>query len=139
MPLTFTGDQFSGSKSVAFLPAFGLGALLAGVALTGSWYLYMRRQGEAPALRLRETLWAGVCSGVLWNMGNVCSLTAMKLEGVPYGVAYPLLQASLVVAGAIGIFGFHELTEAPPIGVFFAGAATILCGSALLGVFGPQG
>jgi hypothetical protein len=37
------------------------------VALTGTWYMYMRQQGEAPELRLRETLWAGICSGFFWR------------------------------------------------------------------------
>jgi len=139
VPLTFTGDEYKGRKAIAFLPAFGVGALVAGVLLTGMWYWHACRVGDPPALQLRETLWAGLLSGVVWNAGNVCSLIAMEVEGVPYGVAYPLFQASLVVAGGIGIFCFKEQTEGPPITVFFCGALIILTGSALLGVYGPQG
>merc|ERR1719198_2225592 len=102
---------------------------------TGVWYC---AQPVAPPLHLRATLWAGMCSGLVWNLGNLCSILAMEFADLPYGIAYPILQSALVVAGLIGIFIFREITQPGAILVFFLSAFVVLGGAILLSVYGPQ-
>ena len=143
-PLAFTGDKFQGgSNALRVLPSFGIGAAAAGSVLTGVWYSAARSRArkagaDPPPLKMPETLWAGMLSGVVWNAGNVCQLIAMNVCDLPYGVAYPLLQTSLVVAGILGIFAFGELRGRAPIALFFTGAAFVVVGAILLGTYGPS-
>ena len=57
---------------------------------------------------------------------------------LPYGVAYPILQASLVVAGILGITCFGELRQKEAIVAFFAASALVVAGAVLLGLYGPS-
>jgi hypothetical protein len=87
VPLAYLEDQ------IAALPSFGLGALVGGALLTAAFYAAALRRGEPPALELRSTLWAGLASGLVWNAGNFCQIVAMSVYALPYGIAYPILQA----------------------------------------------
>ena len=131
VPLAYLDDQ------LAALPSFGLGALLGGALLTSTFYAGAHRRGEAPALELRSTLWAGLLSGLVWNAGNLCQIIAMGVYALPYGIAYPILQAALMVSGLLGIFVFREIVERPAIIVFFTCAGLVVVGAVLLGLFGP--
>ena len=133
VPLGFLGDDYKGSKALAFLPSFGAGCLAGASALAGAWYLTFR-----PVLGTRRTLLCGLASGITWNLGNVCQLLAMSVFLVPYGVAYPLLQASLVVAGILGIAVFKELRDPHAISAFFLASALVVIGAVLLGLYGPS-
>jgi len=138
VPASFAGEAFSGQKAIALLPSFGIGALSMALLTTGSWYARLLSRGEAPPLHLRAALWAGCLSGATWNAGNLCSIVAINYYSVPFGVAYPLLQASLVFGGLLGIFVFGELKKRKAIAVFFASAALVLGGAVLLGMYGPS-
>ena len=136
VPLKFLpSDEFSGVASLAFLPSFGCGCLAAAASLAAA---FRACRGEPVPLGSRGTLLAGLGSGLVWNLSNACQLLAMSAYSVPYGVAYPILQASLVVAGLLGIFLFREIRQPSAIAVFFASAATVVAGAVLLGVFGPS-
>lgn len=91
-PASFAGDEFTGSKALAFLPSFGIGALCVAAVTTAAWYAVVASRGAAPPLQLRGTLWAGTLSGATWNAGNLCSIVAINFCDVPFGVAYPILQ-----------------------------------------------
>ena len=138
VPASFAGETFSGQKAVALLPSFGIGALSMALLITGSWYARLLSRGAAPPLHLRAALWAGCLSGATWNAGNLCSIVAINYYSVPFGVAYPILQASLVFGGLLGIFVFGELKDRRAIAVFFASAALVLGGAVLLGMYGPS-
>jgi hypothetical protein len=88
-PASFAGDAYTGRRSLAFLPSFGIGALVVALATTVLWMSYQRAHGRAPPLQLRSTLWAGCLSGATWNAGNLCSIIAINFFEVPFGVAYP--------------------------------------------------
>lgn len=90
------------------------------------------------ALGRPATFLAGVASGLVWNLGNVCQLLAQSVFSLPYGVAYPILQASLVVAGILGITCFGELRQKEAIVAFFAASALVVAGAVLLGLYGPS-
>ena len=70
--------------------------------------------------------------------GNLCQIIAQSVCKVPYGIAYPLLQAGLMVSGFLGIYVFREIVERPAILVFFACAGLVLVGAVLLGLYGPS-
>ena len=73
----------------------------------------------------------------MWNAGNLCQIIAMGVYALPYGIAYPILQAALMVSGLLGIFVFREIVERPAIIVFFTCAGLVVVGAVLLGLFGP--
>ena len=91
-----------------------------------------------PTFGRRGTLMAGMASGLTWNLGNVCQLLAQSVFMLPYGIAYPMLQASLVVAGILGIACFGEIRNQAAIVVFFSASGLIVVGAALLGMYGPS-
>ena len=143
VPLGFLGPSYKGSGALAFLPSFGLGSLVGSFALCVAWRAWSLRASagaDAPPLVLgnRYTLLAGLASGVVWNLGNLCQIIAMSIYHVKYGVSYPILQASLVVAGLLGILVFGELTRRLPILVFAASSLLVVSGALLLGLYGPS-
>lgn len=54
-----------------------------------------------------------------------------------FAVAQPILQTALVVSGLLGIFLFKEIRGSLRIALFFAAAAVVLAGAAVLAVYGP--
>lgn len=130
VPLAFVEEAFRG---FAFVPSFGLGSLVAGAIGT---FIYSM---TVPDLKwhIRETMWAGVISGVLWNVGNYCSIFAMAYAGLNYGIAYPILQCALFISGLWGIFAFKEIHSALAILVFFLSSILLLVGATILGLYGP--
>ena len=114
-PSAFAGPDFRGSKAINFLPSFGIGSLVTGLLITGGWMgVTVASGGTLPSLHLRATLWAGLMSGLTWNLGNVCSIIAINTFGIPFGIAYPLLQTSLVVGGLLGLPRRHATADTPP-------------------------
>ena len=52
-------------------------------------------------------------------------------------IAYPIFQASLVMAGLLGIVAFNEIVGFASISAFFVSAAVVVGGSVLLAAYGP--
>eukprot|EP00471_Norrisiella_sphaerica_P014249 CAMPEP_0184495232 /NCGR_PEP_ID=MMETSP0113_2-20130426/30731_1 /TAXON_ID=91329 /ORGANISM="Norrisiella sphaerica, Strain BC52" /LENGTH=352 /DNA_ID=CAMNT_0026881329 /DNA_START=1 /DNA_END=1059 /DNA_ORIENTATION=- len=123
VPLNYVPSNLGG---LAFVPAFGCGAMFFSPIIALAWFSY---QGTVPALHLKQTLWAGILSGVLWNLSNVCAIIA--IPALSYSVAYPMLQCALFVAGLWGVFVFHEI-QGLAIGVFFIAGACLITGAVCL-------
>lgn len=126
-------------QQLAFIPAFGVGCLLACAVVFGIFSLVNRK---VPQLHPRACAAPGIVSGILWNLGNYASIFAMSpltSWQLPYAVAYPILQSAVIFSGVIGIFIFKEIQGWKPISTFFLGAAVVIGGCVMLGVFGPQG
>jgi glucose uptake protein GlcU len=85
-------------RGLAFLPSFGIGAMIASPILTLIWFNFVEK--AFPPLHL-STLPVGLFSGLLWNISNVCAVIAIPMLG--YSVAYPILQCALFVAGNIDV------------------------------------
>jgi glucose uptake protein GlcU len=81
-------------RGLAFLPSFGIGAMIASPLLTVIWFNFVEK--AFPPLHL-STLPVGLFSGLLWNISNICAVIAIPMLG--YAVAYPILQCALFVAG----------------------------------------
>lgn len=77
VPLSFVPDKYSG---IGFLPSFGIGAGGSGFLITSCYLLYHR--ATAPSLTSIVSKSApGIAAGVVWNVGNVCSILAMGPAG----------------------------------------------------------
>ena len=85
-----------------------------------------------PPMHLQQTLTTGLASGLLWNISNVLALYAIPRIGL--GVAYPMLQCALFVAGLWGIFIFGEIRAPAAIKVFFFSGAVLIAGAAVLAI-----
>mmetsp|Transcript_19851 Transcript_19851/g.48567 ORF Transcript_19851/g.48567 Transcript_19851/m.48567 type:complete len:334 (-) Transcript_19851:624-1625(-) len=112
VPLNYVPKNESG---LAFLPAFGVGAIIFSPLLCAGWFLY---EGQIPPLHFKETFWAGVCQ-------------IIAIPALSYSVAYPILQCALFVAGLWGIFVFKEIRDRAVL-VFFISGAVMLSGATCL-------
>mmetsp|Transcript_8021 Transcript_8021/g.11022 ORF Transcript_8021/g.11022 Transcript_8021/m.11022 type:complete len:151 (+) Transcript_8021:1-453(+) len=123
VPLNYVSKKESG---LAFVPAFGCGAMIFSPLVAALWFSYTN---EWPPLHLRETLWAGILSGTLWNASNICAI--ISIPAITYSVAYPMLQCALFVAGLWGIFAFREI-QGDAVYVFFTAGAVLISGAICL-------
>jgi len=81
---------------------------------------------------------SGILSGVLWNIGNVCSTISQNAPyNLPYGISYPILQCALVFGGLWGIYIFKEISGAA-VWIFWLGACILAIGVVFLALFGPH-
>lgn len=135
VPASYAPEDLSGLR---ILPSFGIGALVAGLLVSGTYWLFA---GGPRTLReeLRcQVVCNGMFAGVLWNLGNVCQVIAQDTYNVPYGTAYPLLQCALLFGGLWGIYWFKEV-QGEAVLFFWVGAVLLVGGVVLLGLYGPQG
>lgn len=93
-------------RGLAFLPSFGIGAIIASPILTVVWFTLVEK--SLPPLHL-STLPVGLFSGLLWNISNICAVIAIPMLG--YSVAYPILQCALFVAGKSLTHSLHDLNR----------------------------
>lgn len=133
VPLKFVPQDVAGLSA---MPSFGLGALLAGALVTLGYWFLVRREEKLPNVP-GDVLLAGIASGLIWNMGNVCSIIAQSPPySLAYGIAYPILQCALFFGGLWGIYAFGEI-RGNAVGVFWAGATGLTAGIVGLSLYGP--
>jgi glucose uptake protein GlcU len=80
-------------------------------------------------------VWPGIVAGIVLNLSFVLSIYANA--EVSFAVAQPILQTALVVSGLIGICVFKEIQGSARVAMFFAAAAVVLVGAAMLAMYGP--
>ena len=115
------------ASGLGFVPSFGVGSMLTSplVLLVG-----LRMRGEVmPPLHVAQTLPAGIFSGLVWNISNICSIAAIPSLG--YAVAYPMLQCALFFGALWGVFVFGEI-KGRAVPVLFGGGVVLLSGAAIL-------
>jgi glucose uptake protein GlcU len=118
------------TKGLVFMPSFGCGAGISAVLYALGFVLLLKQRGQPiPPMHARETLLAGLVSGLWWNISNLLSIIAIPRVG--FAIAGPLLQCALFVAGLLGIFVFKEI-KGPAIPVFFAAGGVLIGGAGLL-------
>eukprot|EP00937_MAST-01D_sp_MAST-1D-sp2_P005414 g5414.t1 len=135
VPMHYVPESATG---LAFVPSFGVGVLLASPLALGAG-IWLRAQAcgapvrdVMPRLYLRETLPAGLASGLVWNASNVCSIAAIPSLG--YSVAYPILQCALLFSAVWGVVAFREIRGVPAITTLFVSGSVLLSGAACLAV-----
>lgn len=133
VPMHFVPKDVPGIQTVV---SFGVGALVASLVTTAVYWKLVAKQPGLPSVTGR-TLLAGLLSGFTWNAGNVCQIVVQSDPiNLTYGIAYPINQCGMLFAGLWGVLVFREITG-KSIGVFWAGAAVLVVGVILLGLYGP--
>ena len=67
-------------------------------------YIYWLIFEHLPDFKLKTVMLPGMITGLLWNVGNFCSIYATYYLGLTVG--FPLTQLALVVSGLWGIIAF---------------------------------
>lgn len=123
-------SHFSSIQGVHYVLSFGIGAVVANVVLLISFLLWQKSAGEdLPRLEFRVMMVPGFLSGVLWSLGNFCSLYAVASLG--QGIGYSLVQASIIISGLWGILYYHEMTGH---GILYWALACVICGLGVVGL-----
>jgi glucose uptake protein GlcU len=135
VPMKFAPKLQNG---LGFLISFAIGATLVTIALWVLRYVYLcqvhcsfsRGYKELPPLHFRKMwLYGGSC-GLIWSVGNFCSILAV--ENLGEGVGYSLTQTRILVSGLWGIFYFNEIEGCQTISKWCASAMVAVLGIILL-------
>lgn len=132
VPLHYVDSSESG---FVFLPAFGVGSVIASPILFLLKYFLTTSSSSSisprrlPAFHIRETLFVGCASGVIWNINNICAIGAIPRLG--YGVAFPITQCAIFVGGTWGIVLFREIVGHAVV-TFYGAAVVLLIGAIML-------
>jgi hypothetical protein len=95
----------------------------------------LRAAGAALRLCPLAVPW-GLAAGAVYGAGTALSIKA--IDSLNYGVAYTLVQCSVLVAGAWGIVLYREL-EGRPVAVFAVSSAVLIAGAIAVGYYGTAG
>jgi glucose uptake protein GlcU len=120
--------KFSSIQGLDYLPSMG-----AGVAIATPCPLLLHvlmPVGLARKEQHRAAAIPGIISGIVWNVGNACSMIAVQMVGL--AVAYPIMQAGLFVAALWGILLFNELPGRIARLQFLLNGSIVLTGVVLL-------
>lgn len=114
---------------IDFVISFGTGAAIANATMIIVYVCVAKILGwELPSPHFKVMAVPGFLSGILWSIGNFCSLYVVNTIGV--GIGYTLIQSSVIVSGAWGIFYYKEMHGRPLI------YWTIFCAIAVGGILG---
>eukprot|EP00658_Telonema_sp_P-2_P022909 TRINITY_DN19174_c0_g2_i7.p2 TRINITY_DN19174_c0_g2~~TRINITY_DN19174_c0_g2_i7.p2 ORF type:complete len:189 (+),score=57.25 TRINITY_DN19174_c0_g2_i7:656-1222(+) len=130
IPLHYAADEYIG---LVFVPSLGIGCLL--VLLAPPFYFTANGTISDMGfedLKLKQCLLPGLCSGLIWNLGNVASIFAIARVG--YAVAYPIFQCALLVSSLWGVFVFKEIKSKQAISVLFGSGLVLISGAIVLGL-----
>jgi glucose uptake protein GlcU len=125
-PMQFAAPDQQG---LASLPGFAVGCICTSLLVTG---LFVLSEGSKniPPFQLAQTLRSGLFAGLLWNIGNVCTMFSIARLG--FAVAYTLFHCAILVAGLWGIFVFKEIRRPQAIAIFLAGGCLLIGGTMVL-------
>eukprot|EP01083_Nonionella_stella_P037147 101271_1 len=129
-PSNWTNETNSGLK---YLISFAVGCCCI-IPITLLWALSV--SWNKIEWHLGTCLVPGLLAGLVWNIANVASLYA--IESLSYGVAYPIMQSSLVVGNLWGIFVWKECVDKRVICMLFVFCFIVMigCGLITVGVIG---
>lgn len=106
----------STANGLGFVISFAIGALIITLLL---WIFRLilrlpqhksitKAYASLPSFHLQTLFFPGACSGMLWSLGNICSMVSVTYLGE--GIGYSVVQGSMVVSGLWGIFLYREVT-----------------------------
>mmetsp|Transcript_23483 Transcript_23483/g.35529 ORF Transcript_23483/g.35529 Transcript_23483/m.35529 type:complete len:426 (-) Transcript_23483:2366-3643(-) len=126
-------------KGLPFLASFAIGATLVTMFFWFIRYLYLCHKHHYSFIRAYQALpsfyfkkaWPyGTACGLLWSIGNFCSILSIGFLGE--GVGFSVIQASMLVSGLWGIFCFREIEGANAISKWYIAASVTVTGILLL-------
>jgi len=118
VPMHYAPDDVGG---VGFVISFAIGASIITLLLwVGRFFFLLHRSRDdgtavsfrkayvsLPSLHLRIMWLPGGIAGMLWSIGNLCSMVSVQYLGE--GVGYSVTQSAMMVSGLWGIFYFREV------------------------------
>lgn len=126
-------------KGIPFLFSFAIGATLVTMSFWFIRYLYLCHKHNysftsayqaLPSFYFRKIYPYGATCGLLWCIGNFCSI--LSIEYLGEGVGFSVIQASMLVSGLWGIFYLHEIEGANAISKWYMAASVTVTGILLL-------
>src|SRR3990167_642043 len=118
-----------------YIFSFAVGSLMCSIAMTATLVIYhFIRTRTLIEFHFKKTLAPGLLAGVLWASANLFRVFAVLWLGMAVG--FPLTQLGLVIAAAIGMIFFKEITSRFSILVFVLSTICIISGAFLLSFFG---
>jgi len=123
--------KLSPKSGIEFVFSFAMGSALVNITILIIYSIirYIVYDKPPPSPQFRVMLIPGAIAGILWSTGNFLSIYAVIL--ISESIAYPSVQAALLVGGLWGIFYYKELNGAQAT-VWFISAAVTLGGIVLL-------
>jgi len=118
------------SQGINYIVPFSIGVLLVTPVFSILYFLIIRK---IPQFHIRYALLPGMITGLLWQVGNFCSIYATLYLGL--AIVFPLTQIALVVSGLWGIIAFKELSGTIPILTWAFSVLIILGGAVLLALY----
>eukprot|EP00816_Leptocylindrus_hargravesii_P013332 CAMPEP_0196814140 /NCGR_PEP_ID=MMETSP1362-20130617/41579_1 /TAXON_ID=163516 /ORGANISM="Leptocylindrus danicus, Strain CCMP1856" /LENGTH=246 /DNA_ID=CAMNT_0042190663 /DNA_START=342 /DNA_END=1079 /DNA_ORIENTATION=- len=112
VPLHFASEN---TKGLQFAISFGTGSLIVVAFIwLGRLSFHYFRKGSLQAAYLAlpsfhlSLMWKPGCTaGLLWSIGNICSILSVTALG--QGVGYSVVQSAMLVSGLWGIFYYKEV------------------------------
>jgi len=126
-------------KGLPFLTSFSIGATIVTICLWILRYIYLIYKNDycfrqaynaLPSFHFRKVYPYGITCGLLWSIGNFCSILSVEFLGE--GVGYSATQSSMLISGLWGIFYFREIEGANAISKWFLSASVTVLGILLL-------
>jgi glucose uptake protein GlcU len=135
VPMQFAPKQ---DKGLGFLISFAIGAAIVNLSFWLFRYIFLCCRHSSmtiayqalPSFHLRKMWLYGASCGMLWSIGNFCSILAVEFLGE--GVGYSATQASMLVSGLWGIFYFHEIEGVKAVVKWYFSAMVTVFGILLL-------
>ena len=133
-PSNWTSAKDNNDK-LKYLISFAVGCCCV-IPITSIYVLVAKKNGKHIDWYPRICVVPGLLAGVVWNIANIASLYA--IESLTYGVAYPIMQSSLIVANLWAIFVWKEVTDKNVIALLFIFCVVVMggCGLITIGVIG---
>ena len=133
IPLHYA-QRDQGLSGAAYLISYACGSMLVCVIIWLLLFAYQYHQrgtiqdawDALPSFHVRELALPGFLAGLLYSVGNFCSILAVAYLG--QGVGYSLTQAQLLVSGLWGVFYFQEIRGRETICKWFMSAMTAIIG-----------
>jgi len=134
IPLHYA-QRDSGMSGASYLISYATGSLIVCASIWGCMFLYHYIQNQhnvqdaldhLPAFHFRELALPGMLAGLLYSIGNFCSILAVTYLG--QGVGFSFCQGQLLVSGLWGVFYFEEIQGRETIIKWFASAIVTVIG-----------
>ena len=128
-----------GLSGAGYLISYGTGSMIVCISIwIGLFSYYFRQHGNVedalnalPAFNLKELGLHGLLAGLLYSIGNFCSILSVAYLG--QAVGYSACQAQLLISGMWGVFYFKEIKGEETITKWFASAVIAFVGIIWLG------
>jgi hypothetical protein len=122
-------------KGASYLISYACGAMIVNAAIFVLLFLYYLYQCNGhvqdavealPKCHFQHLWFPGLCTGLLYSLGNFCSILAVTYLG--QGTGFSFCQMNLFVSGLWAVFYFHEIQGAECITKWFISAAVAVTG-----------